>query len=205
MHTPPLSPHNPPNRPMSPAHTTAAHPRPLPPQSLQVPGLVRTDMYWSMWSCEDIPCPWSSSLPTCRIKLLHHEQMKIPENLARFAIKQGMWGLVRKIAPAFAVFVAERRARVDPNAMDPCAYGCDGNRDNMYAVERTSSDASSQAAARGMPADFATGGQKRRLRKVASALLLASGCVLAMSQGSGGTSRKGPSKRKLGPALPSAA
>ena len=46
--------------------------------------------------------------------LLHHEQFKIPENLARFAVKAGMGGFVKKMGPAVVNFVANRRQRVDP-------------------------------------------------------------------------------------------
>lgn len=46
--------------------------------------------------------------------LLHHEQFKIPENLARFAVKAGMGGFIKKLGPAVTDFVAQRRLRVDP-------------------------------------------------------------------------------------------
>ena len=46
--------------------------------------------------------------------LLHHEQFKIPENLARFAVKAGMGGFIKKLGPAVQHFVEQRRLRVDP-------------------------------------------------------------------------------------------
>ncbi len=53
--------------------------------------------------------------PGCHVQvLLHHEQFKIPENLARFAVKAGMGGFVKKMGPAVVNFVANRRQRVDP-------------------------------------------------------------------------------------------
>lgn len=117
--------------------------------------------------------------------------MKIPEHLARFAIKQGMWGLVRKIAPSFAQFAAERRARVDPNEIDPLAYGSDGNAENMYAVPRSSTGGVSEVS-RGIT----TYGNKRRLRKLASMVVLASGVVLAMKPSSSSSAKVQAKRRK---------
>lgn len=66
--------------------------------------------------------------PACETLLLHREDFKIPENLARFAVKAGMAGFVKKMAPAVRAFVKERRERrgVDPTAHDANAYGVSG-------------------------------------------------------------------------------
>lgn len=71
--------------------------------------VVRMDVYYSMWSCRDIPCPWGSDQTACEVVLLHHEQFKIPEKLARFAAARGMWGFVKSMGPAMVSFVAEQR------------------------------------------------------------------------------------------------
>lgn len=56
--------------------------------------------------------------------LLHMEDFKIPEHLARFAVKAGMWGFVRKMSPYMKEFVQQRRNRgVDPKDTDPEAFG----------------------------------------------------------------------------------
>lgn len=39
--------------------------------------------------------------------------MNIPERLARFAVRHGMWGFVKKMGPCSREFIKERRARVD--------------------------------------------------------------------------------------------
>ena len=49
----------------------------------------------------------------CLQVLLHYENFKIPENLARFAVKHGMSGFVKKMSAAVPEFVANRRLRVD--------------------------------------------------------------------------------------------
>lgn len=76
-------------------------------------GVIQTDNYYSAWRCRTIPSPWdtphssgSSNLnnssssssgplsggqPACELVLLHHDELKVPESLARMAIKLGMW------------------------------------------------------------------------------------------------------------------
>lgn len=73
--------------------------------------VVRMDVYYSMWSCRDIPCPWGSDKTACEVVLLHHEQFKIPEKFARFAAARGMWGFVKSMGPAMVSFVTEQRER----------------------------------------------------------------------------------------------
>jgi hypothetical protein len=72
------------------------------------------DVFWSMWRSRTIPCPHGSGRPACETVLIHHEQFKIPENLARFAVRHGMSGFVKKMGPAVCEFVADRRKRVAP-------------------------------------------------------------------------------------------
>lgn len=67
-----------------------------------------------MWRSRTVPCPRGTGRPACETVLLHHEQFKIPENLARFAVKAGMGGFVKKMGPAVRAFVDARRTRVDP-------------------------------------------------------------------------------------------
>lgn len=83
------------------------------PQAPAVSGIVRMDVFYSMWRSRTIPDPTDPSRPACETVLLHHEQFKIPENLARFAVRHGMAGFVKKMAPAVKAFVAARRERVD--------------------------------------------------------------------------------------------
>ncbi|KAK9909683.1 hypothetical protein WJX75_006002 [Coccomyxa subellipsoidea] len=89
-------------------------------------GIVRMDVFWSMWRSRTIPCPHGSGRPACETVLIHHEQFKIPENLARFAVRHGMSGFVKKMGPAVCEFVADRRKRVAPFEDDPEAYGASG-------------------------------------------------------------------------------
>lgn len=89
------------------------------PQAPPVSGIVRMDVFYSMWRSRTIPDPKDPSRPACETVLLHHEQFKIPENLSRFAVRHGMAGFVKKMAPAVKAFVAARRERVDPVKHNP--------------------------------------------------------------------------------------
>lgn len=84
------------------------------PQAPPVSGIVRMDVFYSMWRSRTIPDPKDASRPACETVLLHHEQFKIPEKLSRFAVRHGMAGFVKKMAPAVEAFVAARRERVPP-------------------------------------------------------------------------------------------
>ena len=88
--------------------------------------VVQMDVFYSVWRSRTVPCPSGlpGAPPACETLLLHREDFKIPENLARFAVKAGMAGFVKKMAPAVRAFVKERRARgVAPRDHDARAYG----------------------------------------------------------------------------------
>ena len=46
--------------------------------------------------------------------MLHFEQFKIPEKLARFAVKHGMSSFVKTLAVNIGDFVESRRKRIKP-------------------------------------------------------------------------------------------
>jgi hypothetical protein len=81
------------------------------------------DVFWSMWRSRAVPCPWSSGRPATETVLLHHEQFKIPERLARFAVSHGMWGFIKKLSSTVPQYVEARRRRCDPFKEDAGAYG----------------------------------------------------------------------------------
>jgi hypothetical protein len=94
------------------------------PREYKASSVVKMDVFWSMWRSRTVADPWGADTPACETILLHDEQFKIPENLARFAVKHGMWGFVKKLASTVPVYVEARRKRgVDPAADDPQAYG----------------------------------------------------------------------------------
>ncbi len=91
-----------------------------------VAGVVRMVTYHSMWRCRSVPCPFGTDAPACETVLLHHEDFQIPENLARFAVRAGMGGFIKKMVPAVRPFVDARRQRVGPAQLDANAFGLEG-------------------------------------------------------------------------------
>ncbi|KAF8067289.1 RRP45A [Scenedesmus sp. PABB004] len=86
--------------------------------------VVRMQVFHSMWRSRDVPDPWGGPATACETVLLHHEDFRINENLARFAVKHGMWSFVKKLATTVPLYVEARRRRgVDPQAADGAAYG----------------------------------------------------------------------------------
>eukprot|EP00955_Chlamydomonas_euryale_P116315 366410-Chlamydomonas_euryale.AAC.14 len=75
-----------------------------------------------------VDCPWGGPPGSAgETVLLHYEQLKIPENLSRFAIKQGMPGFVKKMGEGLPRFIEARRARgVGRSEPDPRAFGAPG-------------------------------------------------------------------------------
>lgn len=105
-----------------------------------------------------------------------------------------MWAVVKATVPAFENFVAQRRTRALPNEKDPDAYGSATNSGSEY-VGLARSDTSSCAMDRSMSDGINVGEYRRkRMKKVASAVLLASGFIVAVAQGSGGGQE--PSSRR---------
>ncbi len=107
--------------------------------------VVKMDVFWSMWRSVNVPCPWGSGKPATETTLLHHEQFKIPENLARFAVRHGMWGFLRTLGQQVPLYVAERRKRLGPHERDMAAYGS-GHAPNPPLLSRASSGGASSAS-----------------------------------------------------------
>ncbi|KAJ9518604.1 hypothetical protein QJQ45_018641, partial [Haematococcus lacustris] len=88
--------------------------------------LVRTSAFDSTWRCRAVPDPWGGPNTAAEVVLLHSEDIKIPEYLAKTAVKLGMAKFVRELADGQAGFQRARRARrLDPQTPDPLGYGHD--------------------------------------------------------------------------------
>ncbi|GIL73265.1 hypothetical protein Vretimale_4865 [Volvox reticuliferus] len=96
------------------------------PSSRRDTQVVKMDVFYSMWRSRTVKCPWGSERPACETLLFHHEQFKIMEHLARFAVRHGMWGFVRTLSERTPEYTASRRQRVSPFEADPMAYGYNG-------------------------------------------------------------------------------
>ena len=77
-------------------------------------GSTRCETEGAAWGCSrTIPSPKGGSKPACETVLLHREDFKIPEKMARFAVRHGMAGFVKKMGAGVQPFVEARRARVE--------------------------------------------------------------------------------------------
>ncbi|GLC43562.1 hypothetical protein PLESTM_001486800 [Pleodorina starrii] len=106
--------------------------------------IVQIPEYYSMWRCRAVACPWGGERPAVEVLLLHSENMKIPERLARMAIGLGMGKFVNHMMSTAEEFVTERRSRVAPTQPDPLAYG---HHHHVYGPAARGGAAAAAAAA----------------------------------------------------------
>ncbi|KIZ04898.1 hypothetical protein MNEG_3055 [Monoraphidium neglectum] len=168
------------------------------PREYKNSSLVRMDVYWSHWRSVAVDCPWGSGKPATQTTLLHHEQFKIPERLARFAVTHGMWGFVRKLSSTVPQYAEARRRRCHPLKEDADAYGAGfaPNPPHRHgaAAGGAADDGTCSAAA---AADSPGGGRADAYRprggglRTKAALLLIGGVALAAGAGRVGGGRRG--------------
>uniref|UniRef100_A0A061S2V6 Bet v1-like protein n=1 Tax=Tetraselmis sp. GSL018 TaxID=582737 RepID=A0A061S2V6_9CHLO len=86
---------------------------------------VRVDRMYSMWRSRTVPSPFGDGGIACETVLLHYEDMKVPEQIARFTVRAGMWNFVKRMAPAMQRFVKQRRKLAGPFDDEPVAVCMD--------------------------------------------------------------------------------
>merc|ERR1719183_2993235 len=72
----------------------------------------RVDPYFSAWRMRAIPGP-DGRLTASECILSHFEEQKVNQDVARFAVKCGMWGMVKGMDVGFRQFQRDRTARAD--------------------------------------------------------------------------------------------
>ncbi|XP_057521391.1 uncharacterized protein LOC130801537 [Amaranthus tricolor] len=71
----------------------------------------RVDLYYSSWCIRAVESPKRPGhMTSCEVLLFHHEDMGIPWEIAKFGVRQGMWGAVKKIDPGLRTYQIERSA-----------------------------------------------------------------------------------------------
>ncbi|CAL5364626.1 hypothetical protein CsSME_00002075 [Camellia sinensis var. sinensis] len=69
----------------------------------------RVDLYYSSWCIQAVASKkGNGQLTDCEVILFHHEDMGIPWEIAKFGVRQGMWGAVKKIERGFRAYQKER-------------------------------------------------------------------------------------------------
>ncbi|XP_022738015.1 uncharacterized protein LOC111290801 isoform X1 [Durio zibethinus] len=69
----------------------------------------RVDLYYSSWYIQAVESRrGNGQLTACKVLLFHHEDMGIPWEIAKLGVRQGMWGMVKKIEPWLCAYQKER-------------------------------------------------------------------------------------------------
>ncbi|KAJ1270700.1 hypothetical protein BS78_06G071800 [Paspalum vaginatum] len=65
----------------------------------------RVELYFSSWRIRAVQSPKQAGQQSaCEVTLVHHEDMGIPKDVARVAIRHGMWGAVKKLQSGFRAY-----------------------------------------------------------------------------------------------------
>ncbi|KZV29930.1 hypothetical protein F511_28441 [Dorcoceras hygrometricum] len=69
----------------------------------------RVDLYYSSWYIQAVESRrGNGQLSACEVVLFHHEDMGIPWEIAKFGVRQGMWGAVKNIERGFRAYQKHR-------------------------------------------------------------------------------------------------
>lgn len=68
----------------------------------------RVDLYYSSWFIRSVESKIGNDQPACEVTFFHHEDMGIPWEIAKYGVRQGMWGAARKVERGFRLYQKER-------------------------------------------------------------------------------------------------
>uniref|UniRef100_A0ACD5TC07 Uncharacterized protein n=1 Tax=Avena sativa TaxID=4498 RepID=A0ACD5TC07_AVESA len=107
----------------------------------------RVDLYYSSWCIRAVESRRGNGGSTaCEILLFHHEDMGIPNEIAKIGIRQGMWGCVKRIEPGLRAYQKARAAgeppsksalmaRINTKVGDNFVRGLESNSDQSDIME----------------------------------------------------------------------
>ncbi|KAL8139045.1 hypothetical protein V2J09_005046 [Rumex salicifolius] len=78
----------------------------------------RVDVYYSSWCIRPAESRRDGQMTACEVVLFHHEDMGIPWEIAKLAVRQGMWGAVKKIDPGLRSY---QKAGMSGSHLSHCA------------------------------------------------------------------------------------
>ncbi|EER98083.1 hypothetical protein BDA96_02G056900 [Sorghum bicolor] len=65
----------------------------------------RVELYFSSWRIKAVQSPkHAGQQSACEVTLVHYEDMGIPKDVARVAVRHGMWGAVKKLQSGFRAY-----------------------------------------------------------------------------------------------------
>ncbi|CAD6220847.1 unnamed protein product [Miscanthus lutarioriparius] len=120
----------------------------------------RVELYFSSWRIRAVQSPKHvGQQSACEVTLVHYEDMGIPKDVARVAVRHGMWGAVKKLQSGFRAY---QQMRDTENTLSHSAImarvttkisitDSDGplDQDSSMADETSDEDGSSQAVQHG--------------------------------------------------------
>lgn len=69
----------------------------------------RVELYFSSWRIRAVQSPKQAGQQSaCEVTLVHHEDMGIPKDVARVAVRHGMWGAVKRLQSGFRAYQQKR-------------------------------------------------------------------------------------------------
>ncbi|KAL7147267.1 hypothetical protein ABFS83_06G097100 [Erythranthe nasuta] len=69
----------------------------------------RVDLYYSSWYIRAVESrQGNGQLSACEVILFHHEDMGIPWEIAKFGVRQGMWGAAKNVERGFRAYQKHR-------------------------------------------------------------------------------------------------
>lgn len=80
-------------------------------------GVIRVDPYYSSWRIRPVASRNGHGKTAVETILIHYEEMRIQHDVARFAVRQGMWGVVKNLIKGYRQF--HNDVLEDPILLDP--------------------------------------------------------------------------------------
>ncbi|KAI3471263.1 hypothetical protein Pfo_027926 [Paulownia fortunei] len=109
----------------------------------------RVDLFYSSWYIQAVESrKGNGQLSACEVILFHHEDMGIPWEIAKFGVRQGMWGAVKNIERGFRAyqkhrasgaplshhaFMAQINTKLDPDYLKILEGGEDSSETKLLA------------------------------------------------------------------------
>lgn len=84
-------------------------------------GIIRVDPYYSSWRIRPVASRNGTGKTAVETILIHYEEMRIQHDVARFAVRQGMWGVVKNLCKGYRQF--HQDIVKDPLLLQP-SYQC---------------------------------------------------------------------------------
>jgi len=78
-------------------------------------GVIRVDPFYSGWRIRPVPSRTGAGKMAVETVLIHYEEFSIQHDVARFAVRTGMWGVVKNLCKGYRLFHDDVQA--DPNLL----------------------------------------------------------------------------------------